>query len=311
MTGRIRIHAVSALLRNAEGRVLAQLRDDRPGLIFPGCWSTLGGRVEPDELPEQAVCRELQEEIEVCPPLRYWRRFLLEYEADGRAMESDVHVFIGEFDQDAADIRLHEGQRVAFLGVEDINRLPFAFALDQIFRAYFETFGGDVAAVPDDRRIVLAADDEAELVHYIMREAFAEYAEVLQPPSGATRETVDDVRQAMRRGGAVLVWEGDRAVASARFRLDTDALYVGRVAVLPQHRRRGIGRRIMTFMEALALERGYRSVRLGVRMQLPGNLAFYQKLGYEIMHVVPHERGNDQIAFLAKQIGDDPFEEPR
>lgn len=299
----VRIHAVSALLRNAEGRVLAQLRDDRPGLIFPGCWSTLGGRIEPTETPEQAMRRELAEEIEVCPPLRYWRRFLLQYEVDGRPMESDVQAFLGELDCDVADIRLHEGQRVAFLDADDIRRLPFAFALDLIFHAYFEAFGGREPTASGHLRITLADEAEAALVHHIMREAFAEHAGVLHPPSSVTRETVEDVRRAMQAGGAVLAWEDAQAVGSARFRPEEDALYVGRVAVLPSHRRRGVGRQIMRYMEMLAVERGYRSVRLGVRMQLPANLAFYQRLGYEIMRIVPHERGGDRIAILVKYLG--------
>jgi 8-oxo-dGTP diphosphatase len=137
MTPIRRITTVSALLANAEGRVLAQLRDDKPGLPFANCWSTLGGRVEDGETPESAMQRELIEEIEICPPLRFWRVFEVSYEAHGVPMVSEVHVFTGRLDLDPAQIRLHEGQRVAYLGMEDIDRLPFAYRLDLLFRAYF------------------------------------------------------------------------------------------------------------------------------------------------------------------------------
>jgi 8-oxo-dGTP pyrophosphatase MutT (NUDIX family) len=44
-------------------RVLFQLRDRKPNIIFPGHWGLFGGHLEPGESPEVAVYRELQEEI--------------------------------------------------------------------------------------------------------------------------------------------------------------------------------------------------------------------------------------------------------
>src|SRR6266853_2858655 len=45
--------------------------------------------------------------------------------------------------------------------------------------------------------------DAAE-VHRIMRAAFEEYCGKLSPPSGARRETIEDVSAALRSGGAFL-----------------------------------------------------------------------------------------------------------
>ena len=48
-----------------DGRILCQLRDDKPGIRFPGYWSASpGGHVESDEQPRDAVVRELFEEFE-------------------------------------------------------------------------------------------------------------------------------------------------------------------------------------------------------------------------------------------------------
>lgn len=135
-----------------------------------------------------------------------------------------------------------------------------------------------------------------------MREAFSEYAETLHPPSGALSETAADVREIMVRGGAVLAWDGPLSVGSARFEPGGDFLYVGRVSVLPQHRRRGIARAMMRFIEAEALAAGLQRIELGVRMTLPSNLALYERLGYETIEIRPHHSGLDRVVWLAKRL---------
>jgi 8-oxo-dGTP diphosphatase len=40
-----------------------QLRDNIPGIVYPGCWGFFGGHLEAGETPEVAVKRELEEEI--------------------------------------------------------------------------------------------------------------------------------------------------------------------------------------------------------------------------------------------------------
>jgi 8-oxo-dGTP diphosphatase len=40
-----------------------QLRDNIPGIAYPGMWSLFGGALEPDEDPEQGLRREIMEEL--------------------------------------------------------------------------------------------------------------------------------------------------------------------------------------------------------------------------------------------------------
>jgi 8-oxo-dGTP diphosphatase len=58
---------VAAMLVDAEGRLLMQQRAE--GKHHAGLWEFPGGKVEPDESPEAALIRELNEElaIEVAP----------------------------------------------------------------------------------------------------------------------------------------------------------------------------------------------------------------------------------------------------
>lgn len=55
--------AVALGMLERDGQWLLQLRDDIEGIVHPGCWGLFGGHLDPGERPEQAVLRELQEEI--------------------------------------------------------------------------------------------------------------------------------------------------------------------------------------------------------------------------------------------------------
>ncbi|HZT43398.1 MAG TPA: GNAT family N-acetyltransferase [Chthonomonadaceae bacterium] len=153
-------------------------------------------------------------------------------------------------------------------------------------------------------RIAPATIEEAAIVHRIMRAAFAEYAGRFDPPSGAFRETVEDVVKAMQEGGAILAWEGSEAAGTARFRIEPDHMYVGRVGVLPSFRGRGIGAAIMAYLETIARAIARPDIRLGTRQALSGNIAFYQHHGYEITEIRQHPRGTDQIVLFHKKLSE-------
>ncbi|MBZ0298147.1 MAG: GNAT family N-acetyltransferase [Anaerolineae bacterium] len=293
-----RLRTVSALLLTPEGKLVAQLRDNKPGLPYPNCWSTLGGKIELGESPDDAMRRELIEEIEFCPPLTFWRAFDLHYVLRDQPTTSEVYAYVGTIDRDLAAVRLHEGQRLGTFGADDLTGAAFAFGLDQLFRDYFAEQARPAEAV----QVRLAAIDESPIIHRLMQEAFAEYEGVLQPGSGANRETVADVQQAMAVGGAALAWRQGIPVGAARFRLEPDELYVGRVAVPPVYRQHGVGRAVMRFMEDVARLHRKDRIRVDVRKSLPQNVSFYQKLGYDIISINPHPRGPDQVVTLVKRI---------
>ena len=62
------IHVAIAILHQ-QNKFLLQLRDDIPGIIYPGHWGLFGGHIEPGETPDVAVKRELLEEIGYSPPI--------------------------------------------------------------------------------------------------------------------------------------------------------------------------------------------------------------------------------------------------
>jgi GNAT superfamily N-acetyltransferase len=128
-------------------------------------------------------------------------------------------------------------------------------------------------------RVEACGPERAELVHQLTQAAFRDYAS-LDPPSGAGRETAESVRADLATGGGALAWLDAAPVGCLRLVPEPDSLHVRRVAVLPEHQGRGIGLALMGWAEREAAGRGLRAVTVGVRLALPGNLAFYRRLGY-------------------------------
>jgi ribosomal protein S18 acetylase RimI-like enzyme len=61
-----------------------------------------------------------------------------------------------------------------------------------------------------------------------------------------------------------------------------------RLAVLPAYRRRGVGRALVEYVEARARALSIPCVQLGVRVALPGNRAYYERMGYRFLEARTH-----------------------
>ena len=137
------------------------------------------------------------------------------------------------------------------------------------------------------RLVIDACGPEAAAdLHRLTQLAFASYS-WLDPPSGALRETEADVRGDLDTGGALASLDS-RVVGGLRFKAHENYLHVRRVAVDPEYQRHGIGRAVMEWVHRYALQHDLREVRVGVRSQLPGNLVFYERLGYQIIRAHSH-----------------------
>ncbi|HEX3302236.1 MAG TPA: GNAT family N-acetyltransferase [Thermomicrobiales bacterium] len=152
-------------------------------------------------------------------------------------------------------------------------------------------------------RVELVDASQAELVLRLAVEAFAEFRDTLVPPPGILVESVDDVARYIETGGAVIAWDCDVPVGSARFHPEPDHLYIGRVAVPPAYRRRGIATEMMRFLEDHARSIGFTETRVQVRQSLPSNVALYQSLGYIVRSADPHPRVPEAIVLtLIKRL---------
>lgn len=131
-----------------------------------------------------------------------------------------------------------------------------------------------------------------------------EYEGKLLPQSGALRETEESIRREFEAGGgAVIVWEGTEPIGTAVYSFKDTYMYIGRVSVKPAWRGKGIGREIMSYLEAFAGERGFVETEVGVRLSIPGNVSFYAGLQYEVREHLFYAEGTDSWYVMRKLLG--------
>ena len=104
---------VALAMLQRDGRWLMQLRDEIPTIVAPGCWGLFGGHLDPCETPEQALRRELLEEISWQPPE-------LELVMVHHIHRRTAHVFWAELSVPLEQLQLLEGQDLALISAEEL-----------------------------------------------------------------------------------------------------------------------------------------------------------------------------------------------
>jgi 8-oxo-dGTP diphosphatase len=108
------VHVAIAILYQ-EDKFLMQLRDNIPGILYPGYWGLFGGHIETDETPDIAVQREVKEEISYT--LAQFAEFVCY--ADDAVVR---HVFHAPLLVELNQLVLNEGCDMGLLTPEDIRQ---------------------------------------------------------------------------------------------------------------------------------------------------------------------------------------------
>ena len=122
------------ILENDNGEFLLYLRDNKPDIPFPNHWDLIGGHVEEGETPEQALVREVKEELDI--DLKDYS-FYKKYEClTGDAYENIKYIYSGKINLPIEEVTLLEGVRPQYFSREEIPNVKFANILKSIVMEY-------------------------------------------------------------------------------------------------------------------------------------------------------------------------------
>ena len=110
------IKEVVTILPYSNGKVLLQLRDFNPRIVYPGCWGFFGGTVESGETPLQSAKRELSEEIGHVPKEIY----ALSKDSVSVPDEVMMYSFYAPLELRPTEIILNEGMDFGLFSFQEI-----------------------------------------------------------------------------------------------------------------------------------------------------------------------------------------------
>src|SRR4051794_6438868 len=117
--------AVALIVVGDQHHYLMQLRDQKPGIFYPGHWGLFGGATDPGETQERALLRELKEELNLdLEEIRYFTEFVFDFgfAGFGKFKRSFYEIKIERHAID--NLRLSEGAAMKVFPVRELLTQP-------------------------------------------------------------------------------------------------------------------------------------------------------------------------------------------
>jgi predicted N-acetyltransferase YhbS len=140
----------------------------------------------------------------------------------------------------------------------------------------------------DDLVLREATAADVSAIVAVLHAAFREYDGWLDPPSGVHAETEESIREKMKVAHVALALLAGEVVGCVMYHPERTHVYFGRLAVLPDHRGRGVGGALIGYVEERSRELGLLRVRLGVRVALSELRERYERMGYRLFEERRH-----------------------
>jgi 8-oxo-dGTP pyrophosphatase MutT (NUDIX family) len=147
--------SAGVILVDREGRVLLQLRDDDPKIMFPGHWGITGGAGNPGETPEEIARREVEEEtglrLERIEPFRAY--YFPAPQPAGRGRKStdyELYLYHAPCETPADEMICGEGRALRFFAPHELPVLDIAYNHRDVLTDFFASpeYRGYLRGVP-------------------------------------------------------------------------------------------------------------------------------------------------------------------
>ncbi|MEA2929423.1 MAG: hypothetical protein QOG38_1851 [Hyphomicrobiales bacterium] len=123
-------------------------------------------------------------------------------------------------------------------------------------------------------------------LYALVQAAFGALA--IDPPSSVLKETLADFEKRLRSETAIVAEAGDRLIGGVFCIPQGDALYIGRLTVAPDRRRRGVAGALVDAAKNEARRVGAKRITLRARIMLPGNVALFRRHGFTVVAAETH-----------------------
>jgi 8-oxo-dGTP pyrophosphatase MutT (NUDIX family) len=136
--------AVALIVVGPERRYLMQLRDQKPGIFYPGHWGLFGGAMDAGESTEDALLRELQEELGLkAEHISYFTDFTFDFGfcGHGRLGRSFYEVVVAP--EAVKNLKLGEGSAMRLFSAQEILTAPRVVPFDA-FAIWLHAIGSKV-----------------------------------------------------------------------------------------------------------------------------------------------------------------------
>ena len=105
------------------GKYLFVLRDNNPNIPNPNCWSLLGGGIEENELPIDALKREIIEETNIeLYNISEIDTIDVELVVNNKSHIVKGYIYLAYTKVEIKDIKIHEWQKVEYFTIKEIKK---------------------------------------------------------------------------------------------------------------------------------------------------------------------------------------------